>query len=539
MTGPNTEREAARVHWLIAGQFSPEPQGRSLQITSQEFGAALTKMMPKLRVSVSDRFGESDLREFELEVANLKTLTLGGIVQAVPQLKELLTLSNRSSLPDRDALLAEVERIVGAGRLSKACAAEFDADASPKPAASAVPSSPGADMVDAIFERAAQVPSATQAVSAFVNATSASKQGGTAKGAVAKKVRALFEAAIYGTAHAILRSDTVSKLESNWRGLYLLLSQCPPSAGIHVELLDVTHRGAVAALRDHPREESLDDPDAIFIVDPVETVALLTELAEVADETLTPCVTSVPPVLLGAADFEKVVAEYDQLAPEKKDPWTALRANEASRWLCLLANRVVLFTEGAGEYKRAVLASPAWALATMLSVSFKTQGAFARIVGQPGSYRGGATWMLQEGKDKGTSAPTECFFPIRMQSELAKLGIVGFGSPKNSDQLMLDGAPMASSVEGAWPLPGQILTGRIVRFSRWVRRQIGADATAKDVSVLFDQAAGIFLFPGMEKVARATGALGEVDGKRVLQVAADVVASLAGSRLHIEFALPL
>jgi type VI secretion system protein ImpC len=547
VTDSSSEREAARVHWLIAGRFSPEPKGTRFQITSQELADRLVKNLSAVRVSAPDRLGNRDTRDFELSVGSLKSLTLGGVVQAIPELKDLLALSSRGSLPERDALLAEVDRIVGQGRLLQACAAACDDMPSgptappPSPAATPAAPPPGADVVDAIFEKAtpSEAPSASRAVSAFVSATSTSKTTAAAKPSIAKKVRTVLEGAIYGTAHQILRSEPLSQLESNWRGLKLLLEQCPPSAGIHVEILDVAADGLVAALRDIPREDSLDDPDVVFVTEPDLSPILLAELADLSEETLTPCVAGVSPGFFGAADLDQLLPTLEALSPEKKEPWDALRKSDASRWLCLVSNRILLFTEGAGETRHLSFASPVWAIAAMLAASFKAQGSFARLVGKPGALRGGGTWIISEGRHKDTATPTERFFPIASQTELAVRGIVGLGSPKNSDQIMLTLVPMLSAALDAAPLPGQILTGRIVRFARWVRRQIGAEAGPKEVSDLFNQAASIFLFPGMSNVAALAATMVEQDGKRSLKVAAHVKASHALLPFQIEFSLPL
>lgn len=543
MTGSDAGRDGGRVHWLVAGQFSAEPRGRTHRLTSQEFGTALATILSTIRVSVTDRFGNGETRELELKATTLGALTLTGVVRAVPQLQELAALASRGLLPERDRLVAEVERIVGPGRLARACAAEFASGTTPVtelgPAAPA-PSSgaPGAEIVDAILDKSSKVSTAAQAVSAFAGAVGKTRQGGTAAGTVAPKVRAVLETAIRETAEEILASDLVRRLEANWRGLHLLLTQCPPSAGFRVELLDVTPDGLAAALRARPDEGSLDDPDAVFVTEPVETLPLLSEIAEIAEASYAPCVATVTPTLLGDLDLDELSASFDRLPPDRKEAWTSLRAGESSRWLCLAANRVVLFTEGPDAAARVVLGSPVWALATMLSVSYRAQGAFARIVGQPGAYRCGATRILREGPGEGVSIPTERLVSLDTQRALADLGIVGLGSPRNSDQLTLDRASMVSSAADAWPLPGQILTGRIVRFSRWVRGQIAPGSTAREASAFFDQTASALLFPGLERVARATATLADTPEGRALRVVADVVASHAGRRIHVEFSLP-
>ena len=90
------------------------------------------------------------------------------------------------------------------------------------------------------------------------------------------------------------------------------------------------------------------------------------------------------------------------------------------------------------------------------------------------------------------------------------------------------------------PLPAQILTGRIVRFARWVLAQLPAKAPEPEVKLLFEQAATVFLFPAAAEAAKFEAqVVTDKDGARsaVLQVSAHP--SLAGIPFHLAFSLPL
>ncbi|MFY2560727.1 hypothetical protein ACN469_24195 [Corallococcus terminator] len=79
---------------------------------------------------------------------------------------------------------------------------------------------------------------------------------------------------------------------------------------------------------------------------------------------------------------------------------------------------------------------------------------------------------LPSGREKGLPIPTEVFLPIRALAKLEEKGVLGLGSGRNADTVLLAGAPTV-------PLPAQVLTGRIVRFATWVRDQLPAPATRR------------------------------------------------------------
>jgi hypothetical protein len=202
---------------------------------------------------------------------------------------------------------------------------------------------------------------------------------------------------------------------------------------------------------------------------------------------------------------------------------------------------MVATSEKRGVLNRASFASPAFAVAAMLSASFQATGSFARITGQGGGLRAPGTWEPASGRDAGSAYPTETFLSIRAQTRLSELGILGVGSGRNTDMMILSVAPMACSNPHVMPLPAQLLTGRIVRFALWVRDQLPAGSSAQDLSTLFSQAAEVFLFGGVSELGRLKADLvpGE-GGSQLIQVEAAVRPEQAGSaRFHLAFSLPM
>lgn len=508
------DRSAARVHWLVAGRFAERPGGDSFEVSLAGVEEALAKRLGTLRVGVPDRLGAAATREVALEVRSLRSLTLGGVVKGVPELEALLALSERPPA-DRQALLAEVERIAGPGKLSAACAAAYAAGEAPGPGAATGP----AAAMDAVVGSIAGRP-------------------GGAGGPTARKVREAVEAAVYGTALDVLQARPVAALEATWRGLRTFLGQCPAASDMHVEVLDVAAEDLPRALRERPADDEFQEPDAVLVADPVGWPELLTDLAGAAQDMLAPCLVA-PALRLFEAGGLAELAGRLEAGGRAPDGWGEVRAAEASRWLCAAVNPVALFSEGSGAYKRTVFGSPVWALAAMLAASYRSQGSFAALVGQPGSFPAPSGWTVPEGPFKGTRAPTESFLTIRAQQALAAQGLVALGSQRDSDRVVLSAVPMVSGAAGAVPLPAQLLTGRIVRFSRWARRQLDPAMSPADLTALFEQAAGVFLFPAMAEASRIGAEIRGEGAERVLHVAARVKGSHALVPLEIEFDLPL
>jgi hypothetical protein len=469
-----SERASVRIHWLVAGRFSSRPAGRSFLAPARDLDVLMAGQLGEIRASVPDRLGAAETREVTLAPRSLRTFTLAGLIEAIPELRALRTLAERP--PPSAEASAAVEKLIGKGRLSAAC-------------------------------------------------TSGS-------------VRDALDAAIFGTALDVLASESVRHLEANWRGLRLLLAACPDGSGVEVEVIDSPPAEIAAAIRARPPHEEFDGPDALFVVDPVESVEALGELADLAEETLASCVAAPSLTSMGASSLDDLASRAESANPFPKK-WEDLRGTSASRWLCAAVNPVALHSEGAGAYRRTCFGSPAWAVAAMLSGSYRAQGAFALAVGKPGALTVPATWTIPAGPQRGKVAPTEAFLPIPAQTALAGRGVLALGSVVNSDRAVLATAPMVAAGQGVAPLPAQLLTGRIVRFAQWAKGQLDPGQSQDEVSTLLAQAAGLFLFPGMSGAA-AIGARVKGEGaERVLEFGARVNPSHALVPLEVSFELPL
>ena len=541
----DVSRASARIHWLVVGPFGTSQKGRSFAVTPDDFAKALEKAQLKTVATIPDRLGSDETRTFDLSFSSLRSFTLKQTVLEQPILKALLEVAEtlgKGPTPQADEVAGRVESVVGTGALSTAIRNEL----SPSVPES-VPDATTGSLDDYLDDGVAPNP-ARGAVDAFVSSMRTGKKKTGVKRSAAKTVQRLIEDAVFTSASELLQTDAVQALESAWRGLKLIVDRCPSIASMFIEVLDVDLDDVEAAMAARPEVEPTEEPDAVFIMPPLGTVDQCQTFASMAESALAPFVVSADPGLFGASDMDSLAETLDGSrdesspaldAPNAPNAWNAFRTLEVSRWLCVVTNRVALFSEGVGPAKRTCLGSGGWALAAMICASYRDTASFARVIGRPGSIHVTGTVELT-GRHEGMSVPTEAFVPINPQTRLSEHGIACLGSPRNDHHVILAAAPTAIKSDDAAPLAAQILTGRIVRFASWVRYQIPADSAPHEMAEIFRQAAQVFLFPGLEEAARVKADIGEDDaGALQLMVTAHVAPSHAGAPFEMSFALPM
>lgn len=533
------DRGAAQVHWLIAGRFGLGERGKTLSVTRADFNESLEKLALEVRATIPDRVGTAETRDVSLKVASLKELSLKHVLSAVPELGELLAKAERISKL-KDPTLADVEAIVGPGKLLEALRAALE----PEAPASGGAAEAATGSAEAIFEKAV-IPQKTakSAIDMFVRSTSTSRPKPKP---AARQLRDLVEQAAYGAAADVLRSAELAPIEAAWRGVRFLVGECPREASIRVQLLETDPEHVVEDLAARERGDDIDEPDGVFVAHDFDSTATLAELADFAEQELMPVVVGVSPALFDCATPQEIPDAFAALErarnedlPEWAAGWDELRMRESTRWLCAVANRVALHTEGAGEAKRTVFGSGVFGLAAMVAASYRTTGGFARIFGTGGSLRAPASHTIERGAYKDTAAPTEAFYAIAPSEALAKNGILGLGSARNSDTLALVKAPMVRGATDAVPLPAQILTGRVVRFAGWVKPQLPEGCDSKTANEIFTAAASVFLFPGQEEAAHVRASTTNIGGEAHVVVKAAANPKIASIPFEIAFPLPL
>ncbi|MBL8603483.1 MAG: type VI secretion system contractile sheath large subunit [Myxococcales bacterium] len=543
--------DGVRVRWLVAGAFRPSPSGARFKVSPATFGEVLEGAGLRVDVEINDRLGADAKRRYSLSFSSLKAFQVNELVATHPLLKGLSELSqalgqaDATKRPEASAAVARVVELVGDGKLAATLRAKLNVTApaaqgaAPKADAPAASGSMLDELVGApVAPAAPQTP--TAAVSSFIKAMRPS--GGTAAvtAGVGRAGRDVLEAELYATAVELLNAPEAAAVERAWRSLKLVVDSAPVGSGMQIEVLDVAAGDAAEALRgalpEVPEEEG---PDALFVFDAVNSQEALTTLANLGADADAPVVVSVTEALFGQ-DVQAVGAKIEADDGSLPAWWSELRADEASRWLAVAFNRPVLRMEGTGSAKRVVFGHASAALAAMLASSYHRSGAFARILGATGALKTGGAYELPVGRDAGMLVPTEAFLSIRAQTRLNELGIIGLGSSRNSDVLVLSAASTVRGGSDLVPLSAQVLTGRIVRFARWVLAQLPAGAEEAEVKLLFEQASEVFLFPSARESARLEAQVVAAEGgarQVVLQVSAR--ADLAGIPFHLGFALPL
>jgi type VI secretion system protein ImpC len=556
-------RESSQVHWLLLGSLSSEPNGRRFILDPDSFTELVREAKLRAKVEIGAALGASRSMFAEIAFDQLKQYAMKHVLESVPILETLRKLAEdlggpSSRRPSDEATVAKVIELIGDGPLAAELRRTFaNEDLKDEPAAEPAPApapAPSGDLVGELLERHETRQADTKrAVDSFISAVLAARGRKPAAGEPPKpsnrRARELIETAVYGAVNAILNDPGVTQPEALWRGLQLIAKQAPRRSMGHgamlVEVVDVAPSGLEAALRECLDDEPMNRPDAFFCFDRIEDPARLTSLASTAEDMHAPIIVGVGPTLFGTDDPEQVMQVLRDAKPDASaampEGWADLRGDEVSRWLAITTNDVVVAAEGAGASRRTVLGSSVFAIAAMLAASYRETGGFARLLGKEGSLKAPGLREVAKGREAGTAIPTAAFLSIRAQGELAELGIIGLGSGRNSDAVALSNVPTVRGSKDAVPLPAQILTGRLVRFARWVCAQVPAGQTREEVVKLFKEAASVFLFPGLGANAGAELHAGvvDVDGSPAIRLVANVHPRLAGIPFEVGFDLPL
>jgi type VI secretion system protein ImpC len=555
-------RESSHVHWLLLGSLSSQASGRRFALDTDSFAEAFTAAQLSAKVDIGPALGSAGALEVELGFAQLKQYSMKHVLASVSVLEPLRKLAEdlggpSSRRPSDEAAIAQVVALVGDGPLVAELRSAFaggsdDAPApapdhpEPEPEPEPAPANANDALVGELLEQHETKQADTKrAVDSFIAAVRGRKP--SASGAkpqpANRRARELIEMAVYGAVSAILTDPGVTQPEALWRGLQLIVKQAPKRAGMLVEIVDVAPAGLEAAMRACLDDEPMNRPDAFFCFDRIEDPARLTALASTAEDMHAPIIVGVGPAVFGVDDPEDVMTALRDAKPDSAsamiEGWAELRADEVSRWLGVTTNDVVVASEGAGAARRTVLGSSVFALAAMIAASYRHTAGFARITGKDGSLKAPGLREVEKGREAGSTIPTAAFLSIRAQSELANVGVIGLGSGRNTDMIALSDVPTVRGSKDAVPLPAQILTGRLVRFARWVCDQVPAGQTREEVVKLFKDAATVFLFPGLSAGAELHAGIVDEGGTPAIRLVANVHPRLAGIPFEVGFDLPL
>lgn len=551
-------RESSHVHWLLLGSLSAEPSGRRFILDVDSFAETFKAAAVTAKVDVGPALGAGGEQLLELRFEQLKQYSIKHVLAAVPVLGELRKLAESlggasSRRPSDDASVARVVELVGDGPLAAELRRVFSgADRQPEPESEPQTSAEPGLVDELLASHDSKQATTKQAVDSFITAIRGRPSTAQAGKPTPpnRLARELIETAVFGALGAILNDPAVIGPEALWRGLNLIVKHAPKRSSMLVEVVDVGPEGLEAALRDCLDDELMNRPDAFFCFDQSPELAnpeRMRALASVAEDLHAPIVFGVGPGFFGVDDPEDVVQALRDAKPDPAaafpEGWAELRGDEVSRWLAVATNDVVVATEGAGAARRTVLGSSVFALAAMIAASFHHTGGFARILGKEGALKAPGLREVSRGREAGSSIPTASFLSIRAQSDLGEHGIIGLGSGRNTDMVALSMVPTVRGSKDSVPLSAQILTGRLVRFGRWVCDQVPAGSSKDEVVKLFTDAASVFLFPGLSPSSSSgaelhAGVVDEGEGPAI-RLVASVSPRLAGIPFEVGFDLPI
>jgi hypothetical protein len=474
-----TPPPSARVRWLVAGALLPAPSGRRFPLTEHTLAEHLGPAARGLRVLVQDRIGSGDASSYEVSFDGPHAFQLDRVLDAIPDLRVLRQA--HAALTGAKALDAEeafhLKSAMGSGRLATAMAEALRGARSPQDARRA-----GLDALEEV---------------------------------------------LFATARDILQLPPVARLEAAWRGLHWLASHCPPSAGIDLEVLDVAPEQRLEALERCLEAPPLQRPDAGFLLEPIDDLETLRQLAALGEAASLPLVVAISPALLG---------DGSEPAARPSEAWSRLRAEGTSRWLCATLNPVVLMAEHQGDVRRECFTSPALAVAALLAASFRDTRTFARLVGPGSAIHAPAVWR----PTGSATLATQALLSLHEQQRLAARGVLGVSGWWDSDNVLLAAAPTVYGGRDAAPLAAQLLTGRLVRLAQAIAERLPPGASNDAVAAVFSRAAEAFLSGGPGRTCQLHGRLVPTGpGTQGVHVRAALKPELAGTHVQLEFLLPL
>jgi type VI secretion system protein ImpC len=476
---------SSRIRWLIAGTFSPSPEGRHFPVSGERFSDVLERCRVVLDIDVADQLGDEPTRTFHASFTRPRDFRLEDIIgqqETLQALQDVAEALERSKDPiSRREATGRVRGLVGEGTLVRALDEPEAPDARRTSAPAARASDPHpdrsegdrGDMIDAIFAKAETpgvdtgdqntVAAARSGLDAFIGAIrGGAKTSRVATGASSKDVAALIRAAIEQSALEILAHPRVAALERAWRGLRMVVAESPGHDDLVIEAMDVTADNMtdaieqrLGALRPELR------PDAVFVTHGVDEASRAAQLAAVGSRYGVVIVAGVAPSLWGARiDADGWPATRAALEPPES--WSALREDPSTAWLVAVANPVIAANEPTAAGPRLVPVDPSFGVAALLSAALGRFGPLEGAIGRRGAIRAPAAQDIEVRGLGHVTVPTRWPASLDAQRAASDVGVALLGHDR--DQILLAAAPTVYAKE-ARQLPARIQIGRTSRSS--------------------------------------------------------------------------
>lgn len=293
----------------------------------------------------------------------------------------------------------------------------------------------------------------------------------------ADQLIALIDDALNRQVNAILHHADFQAMEARWRGLAMVVREASRSPEVKIKLLNASWRELARSMERatdfdqshlfeivYNREFGMPGGEPIGLmvgdyafspedIDGVDGITTLSQIGMVAAAAFCPFIAGASPSTIGLEDFSELarVQDFSWLKQEKSRlRWNALRARDDSRFIGLVAPRILLrsphkpfsrrredpfpFREHIGEDGDTLLwGNPAFAFASVVVRNFIDSGWFADIRGvTQDEIDGGmlSSWQLPpldlgiESNGLSAQPPVEMQLTMGQEQQFSDLGIV-------------------------------------------------------------------------------------------------------------------
>lgn len=293
----------------------------------------------------------------------------------------------------------------------------------------------------------------------------------------ADQLIALIDDALNRQVNAILHHAEFQAMEARWRGLAMVVREASRSPEVKIKLLNASWRELARSMERatdfdqshlfeivYNREFGMPGGEPIGLmvgdyafspedIDGVDGITTLSQIGMVAAAAFCPFIAGASPSAIGLEDFSELarVQDFSWLKQEKSRlRWNALRARDDSRFIGLVAPRILLrsphkpfsrrredpfpFREHIGEDGDTLLwGNPAFAFASVVVRNFIDSGWFADIRGvTQDEIDGGmlSSWQLPpldlgiESNGLSAQPPVEMQLTMGQEQQFSDLGIV-------------------------------------------------------------------------------------------------------------------
>lgn len=471
------------------------PAERALAVDPQRFDEVMAQVAPKLALRVRDRLsGGAEPLDVALRFAGLRDFAPAALAAQLPllaRLAELRALADELAAGKTQA--ADVRaRIAGAvpAPLARALSQKLDEpQVRPPPAAGGPPATSSAS-VDAILARVSAPASDARSSARRAVDLLTTRPGGRAAPGPAGALRGEIDALVAAQLGEILHAPAFRRLESAWRGLRLLVSRSDFRAGIELFAACAAPARAAAVLEEACAER---DFDAVLVDCELDAsardLAIAQALGAAGAAAQTPVCAALAPAFFGLESWSgarRMRAPHLMFDEPAYAGWKSFQEREESRWLALVANRIVArapygpdgesargFAYAESGPAAALFGSPVWALGSLLARAFARTGQCVQLAGT----RNGLVpdLPLVAVPEADAPAPVEGVFGNERREDFERIGVAAlqlyqrdiafFGALRtfHRPERYADADASADAVQHA-QLAYQLYASRLVKF---------------------------------------------------------------------------